>query len=225
MSRIPAPRRLALLALLGWALLGFAEPAAATPSTGRDGACPPRTGVTVVVDFGPLGGGARVACAVHVPGSGADAVTATGFDLTGVVSQPGFVCRVDDRPGPADEDCLRTPPADAYWGLFVAARAGEPWTYATVGLDALEPAAGAYVGLRFQDGSGRVPPMRERLAGRAAPPGPASSGPGTPEADTADTAAARREQGGPGALVPVAAALVAALLAATYLMARRRRAG
>jgi hypothetical protein len=225
-------------ALAGVALVAGAAPAAGARAAGQGEPCAPGTGVTVVVDFGPLGGGTRVACAAEVSGSGTAAVTAAGFDLAGVVSQPGFVCRVEGRPGPEAEDCRRTPPESAYWGLFVADAAGAPWTYATVGIDSLEPAPGSYVGFRFQDGSGRVPPGREPLAGvpaaapaaadtdtKGAPGGESGDGSGGGSGGGSGDGSGTGPGGGPGgtALVPVAAAAVAGLLAATYLVARRRR--
>jgi hypothetical protein len=204
-------------------------PAATAATAARAGACALGTEVTVVVDFGPLGGGTRAGCAAEASGSGTEVVTAAGFALTGVVSQPGFVCRVDGRPGPDAEDCRQTPPGDAYWGLFVADRAGAPWTYATVGLDSLEPAAGSFVGLRFQDGSARVPPGQETVAG-AGPARDADAVTGNAEATAGGTVQpeqhGQREADGSGTtLAAAAAALVAGLLAATYVVARRRRAG
>lgn len=183
------------------------------------------TEVTVVVDYGPLGGGAEVGCAEPGAGrSGADLVAAAGFEVTGVTGVAGFVCRVDGRPAPQDESCRRTPPGDAYWGLFTAERAGAPWVYATVGVASLEPAPGSLVGLRFQDGTEQVPPSVPRGAASGAGAAPSSRTASAPAATGATTAA--EAGGGPvTVLVPVAAVAVGGLLVAVYLTARRRRAG
>lgn len=117
--------------------------------------------VTVVVDPGSLGGEAAATCA-----SGASAAAATeaaGFALTFVQGAP-FVCRVAGRPSPEQESCGRTPPADAYWGLFWSETPAGPWSYATVGAAALEVPAGGMVGWRWQDGGSREVPTVGTLA-------------------------------------------------------------
>ncbi|MGZ4456328.1 MAG: hypothetical protein ACXVGM_19035, partial [Oryzihumus sp.] len=80
-------------------------------------ACSTGSGVTVVVDFHELGGGVQQVC--DAGGAGEDAATQfteSGFSLTRVQRQPGFVCRVDGAP--SSDPCQNTPPADAYWGLW-----------------------------------------------------------------------------------------------------------
>ena len=47
-------------AVTGLALAVAVVPAA--PASAADGRCPRGTGVTVVVDFGPLGGGVQIGC-------------------------------------------------------------------------------------------------------------------------------------------------------------------
>ncbi len=143
--RVSAGAVLALLftvALLG---SGATAPAAAAPCAGG-------SGVTVVVDFGRLGGGTRSAC---VPGgSGKSAVQVTssaGFSVAFTNDGQPFVCRIGQKPAPSEESCNRTPPQDAYWGLFWSD--GDPgWTYATQGATSLTVKDGWSVGWRFQDG-------------------------------------------------------------------------
>lgn len=117
--------------------------------------CAPGTGVTVVVDFGSLGEGAQVACVPDGAGrAGSSVVEDAGFDLRYVVNS-GFVCRIDDKP--ASDPCQRTPPANAYWGLFES-DGTQGWTYSTVGLGALEVPAGGSIGFRWQDSTSTKQP-------------------------------------------------------------------
>jgi hypothetical protein len=226
MARLGASRRGCAVAAAAGLLSAGAAPAsvatAAAAGAGTGEACGGDQ-VTVVVDYGPLGGGTQVGCADARPGrTGAEVVAAAGFRITGVAGMAGFVCRVDGKPAREAESCQRTPPGDAYWGLFTAQRAGAPWVYATVGVAALEPAAGSLVGLRFQDGSEQVAPSAGTGGGSGTGDAPAPTGAAAPE----DTTTAGRSSGGSStALVPVAAVTVGGLLVATYLVARRRQAG
>lgn len=129
--------------------VGPASPAAAAP-------CGSAAGVSVVVDYGALGGGVATACDA---GSGQVAATRfeqAGFALTYVQRQPGFVCRVDGVP--AADPCVNTPPADAYWGLFWSDGRSGTWTYATLGAAWLEVPDGGAVALAWQQGAARRTP-------------------------------------------------------------------
>src|SRR3954453_21859981 len=80
--------------------------ATAPPATAA--ACSGATGVTVVVDHGALGGGIDAVCNASGGGeSGTRQFTDSGFALTYVQQQPGFVCRIDGEP--AADPCVRTP--------------------------------------------------------------------------------------------------------------------
>ena len=119
------------------------------------GGCAPGTGVTVVVDFGSLGGGIQQGCVPNGAGrKGSEVVPEAGFALKYVVNS-GFVCRIDDKP--ATDPCQRTPPVTAYWGLFSADGTGG-WSYATVGLAALEVPEGGSIGFRWQDSAATKEP-------------------------------------------------------------------
>jgi len=118
-------------------------------------ACAPGTGVTVVVDFGPLGGGVTVGCHTGDPATGLAALTGAGFTVTGTQRWGlAFVCRIDGKPTPAQDPCVNTPPATAYWSYWHASPGGA-WTYSTVGAGAYNPAVGSVEGWRF--GSGQAP--------------------------------------------------------------------
>lgn len=120
-------------------------------------ACPTADGVTVVVDFHELGGGVASVC---VPGGGGDAASQlfpqAGFPLTYVQRQPGFVCRVSGKP--ADNPCVSTPPADAYWGLWWSDGTSGRWTYSSSGASGLTVPDGGYVAFSWNGSDGSVPP-------------------------------------------------------------------
>jgi hypothetical protein len=133
-------------------------------------ACSPGVGVTVVVEFGALGGGNPVACDPGGAGDAADDVTErVGFALDPVASQPGFVCRVDGKP--ASDPCQRTPPQNAYWGLFWSDGKGG-WKYSSTSAGSLEVPAGGSIGWRWQDGGGTDYPATAPNQGSAPEPEP-----------------------------------------------------
>ncbi len=138
---------------------------AAAPRSGPDGPCPDSRGVTVVVDFQDQGRGVQVGCAPGSPEDGFAALLEAGFAVQGVVTQSGFVCRIDDYPGPAEELCIATPPATAYWSYWSADRGG-PWTYSDVGAAARTPGQGTVEGWSFSrdGGVGDAPPPRSVTA-------------------------------------------------------------
>ncbi len=178
------------------------------PAQATSGRCAPGTGVTVVVDFGSLGGGTRVGCDADGAGRAATRVVpSAGFALTYVNGQP-FVCRISGKPGPDEESCATTPPADAYWGLFWSDGTDGTWAYATVGVAGLSVPEGGSIGWRFEDGGADEKPGASPTVGQAAPeptrppaspsptrtPGPGAPPPSTPaptppESPTASTPA------------------------------------
>jgi hypothetical protein len=148
-------------------LVGGPDPAAAS-----DGPCPGTTGVTVVVDYNALGGGVVVRCAPGTPSSGFKALKAAGFAVTPQQDQSHFLCRIDGQPGPDREDCLGTPPGNAYWAYWHAERGGSKWTYNPWGADH-KPAQGGVDGWSFQSGGSAVPPgISPPALPPAATPGP-----------------------------------------------------
>ena len=122
-------------------------------------ACSTAGGVTVVVDFHELGGGVQQVC--DAGGAGDDAATqfeASGFHLTRVQRQPGFVCRVNDAPSSDQESCVNTPPSNAYWGLWWSDGKSGSWTYASQGVDSLTVPEGGYVALSWNGSDAKSPP-------------------------------------------------------------------
>jgi hypothetical protein len=185
-------RRLAAVAVLA---AGLSAAAPASPAAAA--ACPAAsTGVTVVVDFTGLGGGVAVRCAPGDPASGLAALQATGFAVTNVAVQPGFVCRIDGRP--SDDQCQRVPPLTAYWSYWYADRGGA-WTYSSLGAAGRDPAPGTVEGWAFGAGD------RPSLAPPAPPPDPVPppAGPDPPPAGPdppppAGDPPERRGEPGPG---------------------------
>lgn len=216
-----ASTRLLLAMVLTLAGVGTGAATLVESAAAAGGACPQGTGVTVVVDFGPLGGGVQSGCDPDGAGEKASTVVpAAGFSLTYVNGQ-AFVCRIDGLPDASQESCQRTPPTDAYWGLFWSDGTSGKWTYSTQGVGSLEVEEGGSIGWRFQDGGDREDPGMAPPAGDApepsasatpkpssapATPRPGSSAPaGTPTAapgttagaeESASPAASGREKGG-----------------------------
>ena len=143
---------------------------AAPPATAADDRCAPGSGVTVVVDFGPLGGGTPIGCDPDGAGQPASQVVPrAGFSLDYVTNEPGFVCSVQRKPNPSSS-CGRTPPANAYWGLFWSDGSSSTWNYSSTGVGGLKVPAGGSIGWRWQNGGPRDLP-------RAAPTTENSSSP------------------------------------------------
>jgi hypothetical protein len=155
------------------ALLTLGAPIAGAPASAAAGerigsACPGEAGVSVVVDFGPYGA-IDVACASRDVGSGLEALEVAGFDWVGTAQFGTFVCRINGLPTEADDQCVRTPPPDAYWSYWSAARGGS-WSYQIHGPASADPAPGTVEGWAF--GAGDPP--------GAAPPAPPAEPPTTP---------------------------------------------
>jgi len=141
---------LAALAVAGGAVL--AEPA---PEAAQAAACSSGTGVTVVVDFGTLGGGVVVGCRLGDPPTGLNALQGAGFTVAGTQRWGlAFVCRINSKPTVAQDPCVNTPPATAYWSYWHATPGGT-WSYSTLGASGYNPAQGTVEGWRF--GSGQQP--------------------------------------------------------------------
>jgi hypothetical protein len=155
-----------------------------------------------VVDYGPLGGGVVVGCDPDGAGKpAAQVVTAAGFSLSYVSSQPGFVCRVNGQPGGTQEDCGETPPANAYWGLFWSDGDPATWVYSSEGVGSLDVPEGGSIGWRFQDGGTRENPSSPPTADKKSP-SPQPSNPPSPEPTRPPKAADPTPTPTPSASVP-----------------------
>jgi hypothetical protein len=143
--------RLAVATLVA-AAVGLGVPAPAEAST-----CSSGTGVSVVVDFHELGGGVQTFCDAGGAGKTADAqLREAGHELTYVQRQPGFICRIDDKP--VDDPCVNTPPADAYWSLWWSDGRSGKWSYSSQGASSLKVPEGGYVGMSWQGSDDKSQP-------------------------------------------------------------------
>jgi hypothetical protein len=162
-----------LVAALGLVAAGLVllsqAPAAAAGCTGSGG-------VTVVVDYHQLGGGVQQACDADGGGKAASTVFPdSGFPLTYVQRQPGFVCRVSGAP--SSDPCVNTPPARAYWSLWWSDGTSGSWTYASTGVGSLTVPDGGYVAFSWQGQDGKAAPgvaPTPRTAPTSPPPPPGS---------------------------------------------------
>ena len=119
--------------------------------------CSGTAGVTVVVERGALGGGTQVSCSPEGGGrTAARLLQDAGHELTFVQRFPGFVCRIDGVP--ADDPCVNTPPADAYWGLWWSDGKSGTWTYSSLGAGSLDVPAGGYIAMVWDGSTGTVRP-------------------------------------------------------------------
>jgi hypothetical protein len=148
---LPGARTL-VLALAVVAALVAADPA---PRAAQAAACTGTTGVTVKVDFTAFGGGVTTNCALGDPTSGLTALTGAGFTVTGT-SRWGlaFVCRINSLPTSAQDPCVNTPPATAYWSYWHGTPGGS-WTYSSSGAGGYNPAPGTVEGWAY--GAGTAP--------------------------------------------------------------------
>jgi hypothetical protein len=199
--------------LLAAGVLVLAAPAPAADAA----ACSGSSGVTVVVDFGSLGG-IQVGCAAGRPGSGLAALHSAGFSTTGTQHDgPGFVCRINGAP--SSDPCVRTPPASRYWSYWHA-EAGKPWAYSSSGAGVSDPMPGTTEGWSFGAGArpGIAPPAAPAPPRPPAPkptakpapkpppvaapgaPAPPPGAPGRPSSSGAGTTA--RPPGAPGSAAP-----------------------
>ncbi|WP_326555659.1 hypothetical protein [Micromonospora sp. NBC_01813] len=157
-------------------------PASPATASGLAGYCPDGNGVTVIVDFQELGGPTIIRCAVGDQATGHTALKNAGISITGTTRWgESFICRIEGRPTAAEEACVDTPPASAYWSYWHAAD-GEPWTYSQRGVMARKPQLGSFEGWSFAKNrtASTSPPPRIAPV-RPAPLPPATSHPATPQ--------------------------------------------
>ena len=148
--------------------------AAAIPVPAQAAGC---DGVTVVVDFRGLGGGVQQGCAPGSPASGVAALTSAGFGYTYASRQPGFVCRINSKPGTDADKCVNASPASAYWSYWHGSPGGS-WSYSNQGAATYVPARGSVEGWAF--GGGEQPGIAPPAAPAPQPPAPKPPQPQVP---------------------------------------------
>jgi hypothetical protein len=156
--------RLTLAALaLGVGTMGGLAIAAGPAFSDASPGCTATAGVTVIVDFTPLGGQVMRGCAPGTPATGLAALQQAGFTVTGTQRYgDAFVCRIDGLPTANQQACVNTPPANAYWAYFHALPGQAQWTYSTGGAASYQPSPGSIDGWAF--GSGAAPSVSPSAA-------------------------------------------------------------
>jgi hypothetical protein len=118
--------------------------AAKTAIAGTAGPCSGKSGVTVVVDFTAFNKGVQTRCAPGSQTSGIAAMENAGFMPEGTARYGlAFVCRINDLPSTAQQDCAGTPPANAYWAYYHALEGATTWTYSTTEASSYVPPLGS----------------------------------------------------------------------------------
>jgi len=227
-----APALAAGLALTGAIALG-AGPADAAPKPLAD--CTATTGVMLAVDFGPWGGPLLRSCG-GTPTTAYALLNQGGWHTTGTDHDgPGFICRIGysgyradaQYPTSAQQACVQTPPATAYWASWQAGPGQTAWTYNQYGAMNDHPAPGSislwvFGGTNLSGTAGSARPTISPQQLRAAAAGTKMTG--TPEiVDAAPASAAVRVNRGSGWPTLLAVALAVLLAAGAVVVARRRR--
>lgn len=199
---------------------GIAVPAAASAHE----TCESAEDVPFVVEYGSLEGTDQVLCAQHAAGTTAlEAAKAAGLETTMTSAAQPMVCRIDGQPTDATEKCGAALNGPGYWA-FLVAKDGQPWGYATTGLDQYRVAEGEFVALVYHlmaDGQ-NVPVARaanaETRAAAEVPVGEATH-------ESGHDASPDSDEDSSGFPVGLAVAVVAAVaVAASAVVVARRRA-
>jgi hypothetical protein len=113
--------------------------------------CTATAGAILAVDFGHWGGPVLRSCGT-TPTTGFALLNQGGWHTTGTVHDgPGFICRIGYRgyrhdvqyPTPAQQACVQTPPASAYWTFWLARPGQTTWTYSQHGAINYDPQPGS----------------------------------------------------------------------------------
>lgn len=142
-------RGLAALGLTTAAVAATGTPAAADPwPMGR---CTTGSGAVLAVDFSHWGGPVLRACG-STPTTGYELLNQGGWRTTGTGHDgPAFICRIGysgyksgkQYPTAAEDDCVLTPPASAYWSYWHADPGAHGWTYSQLGAMLYKPRPGS----------------------------------------------------------------------------------
>jgi hypothetical protein len=220
-----------MLVAVAAALLAGSGPAgAASLPVGQCGA---RSGTIVAVDFGHWGGPLLRACG-STPTSAYALLNQGGWRTTGTEHDgPGFVCRIGyagyhhgtQYPTPAEQACVDTPPAGAYWAFWHAGPGQDEWSYSQAGATNFHPSPGSVelwlfggTNLGGTDGSAVPAISPDRLRDLAA------SATRLPLVNAPPVRSARAAGAGGSPWPTVITAAVALMLAAAAVAANRRRA-
>ncbi|MCK5890435.1 hypothetical protein [Aeromicrobium sp.] len=143
------------------------------PQPAQAAACTAGSGVTVVVQGGPVN---STTC-LNVSSTTALSALRSVYSVTPAGGNgQGAICRIDNYPGPDQESCMSMPPASAYWSIHHSRGGTGSWSYSNSGAGSLTLRSGDWVGFRF--GSGGAPSVTPRgpAAPSPAPTQPPASG-------------------------------------------------
>ncbi|MFJ1614686.1 prenyltransferase/squalene oxidase repeat-containing protein [Streptomyces sp. NPDC088249] len=201
----------ALLSLISVAFLLLAmtvtlvtvTPAAADPVDD----CTATKGAIVAVDFGPFDGKVERGCDT-TPTTGYELLHEAGFTTEGTEHDgPAFICRIGlgsgtQYPTTAQESCVLTPPATAYWSYWIASPGQNKWTYSQYGAMDRKPKDGdvdawVFGGTDIGGTTGRptFTPDDVRAGGGTETPDPGGSTPTVPAGEIDIAAAAAWAKG------------------------------
>ncbi len=170
-------------------------------------ACSTTTGVVLAVDFSHWGGPLLRACGT-TPTTGYELLNEGGWRTTGTQHDgPAFICRIGysgyrggtQYPTPAQDDCVLTPPASAYWSYWHADPGQDTWSYSQLGAMSYHPKPGSvdlwiFGGTNISGTEGRPAFSPNAVRARNTAPG----GPATHPPATHQPAPTRRPPGTPG---------------------------
>ncbi|MEE4546163.1 hypothetical protein V2S66_29875 [Streptomyces sp. V4-01] len=115
------------------------------------GQCTTSSGVILAVDFSHWGGPLLRSCGT-TPTTGYALLNQGGWATTGTQHDgPAFICRIGyggyqggkQYPASAQEHCVLTPPATAYWSYWHAAPGQNSWSYSQLGAMSYHPEPGS----------------------------------------------------------------------------------
>jgi hypothetical protein len=203
--------------------------AAARPLTD----CTATSGVILAVDFGHWGGPVLRSCGT-TPTTGYALLNQGGWHTTGTEHDgPGFICRIGysgyrhdvQYPTPAQQACVQTPPASAYWAFWEAGPGQTSWTYSQYGAMSYHPEPGSIslwvfggTNLAGTAGSGvpAISPQRLRTTGSTA------GGPGIINAPPMSASVSVSRGSAWPTLLAIAIVVLLAAAVGVGLMRRRR---
>ncbi|WP_106409612.1 hypothetical protein [Streptomyces odonnellii] len=145
----PVASAAAALGLTAVALGATAAPAAADPQP--MGRCTTTSGAVLAVDLSDWGGPILRSCGT-TPTTGYELLNQGGWRTTGTGHDgPAFICRIGysgykngkQYPTPAEDDCVLTPPASAYWSYWHADPGESDWSYSQLGAMLYKPKPGS----------------------------------------------------------------------------------
>jgi hypothetical protein len=148
MTRLSLAAGLVLSVVTVWlGVVVGASPAGADPIAD----CSTTVGEIVVVDFSHWGGPVDRGCDATLT-TGYNAMYQAGFITQGTAEDgQGFICRIglasegssSYEPTPAEDPCVNTPPATAYWSYWHADVGQNTWAYSPRGPMDYEPPPGS----------------------------------------------------------------------------------